>query len=92
MDIDVTHSVWPWIAEQAGWWRMQRGGDAKIPDLRRMSALCGICRKDVKEQMMMMRLDEIGEYYNNIKAKVVSRPTRPNKHEEGRTVCMYRWR
>ena len=40
----------------------------------------------------MMRLDEIGEYYNNIKAKVVSRPTRPNKHEEGRTVCMYRWR
>ena len=40
----------------------------------------------------MMRLDEIGEYYNNIKAKVVSRPTRPNKHEEDRTVCMYRWR
>ena len=37
------------------------GGDAKIPDLWRMSALLEICPKDVKEQMMMMRLDEIGE-------------------------------
>ena len=36
------------------------GGDAKIPDLRRMSALLEICPKDVKEQMLM-RLDKIGE-------------------------------
>ena len=35
------------------------GGDAKIPDLWRMSALLEICPKDVKEQMLM-RLDEIG--------------------------------
>ena len=42
------------------------GKDAKIRDLWRMSALLGICPKDVKEQMMMMRLDENGENYENL--------------------------
>ena len=32
------------------------GKDAKIPDVRRRSALLEICAKDVQEQMMM-RLD-----------------------------------
>ena len=44
------------------------GGDAKISDLWRMSALLEICPNDVKEQMLM-RLDEIAENYENIKAK-----------------------
>ena len=35
-------------------------GDAKIPDLWRMSVLLEICPNDEKEQMMT-RLDEIGE-------------------------------
>ena len=48
------------------------GKDAKIRDLWRMSALLDICPKDVKEQMMMMRLDENGENYENMLAKVVS--------------------
>ena len=55
------------------------GGDAKIPDLRRMSALLEICPKDVKEQMLM-RLDKIGENYESFKAKVISYTT--NKAEE----------
>ena len=46
------------------------GGDAKIPDWWRMSALLEIRPKDVKEQMTM-RLDEIGENYENLMAKVV---------------------
>ena len=46
------------------------GGSAEIPDLRRMSALLEICPKDLKKQMMM-RLDEIGENQENLKAKVV---------------------
>ena len=36
------------------------GGDAKIPDLCRRSALLEMYPKDVKDQMLM-RLDEIGE-------------------------------
>ena len=36
-----------------------------------MSSLLGICPKEVKEQMRM-RLDEIGENYETLKAKVVS--------------------
>ena len=50
------------------------GGDAKIPDLWRTSALLEICPKDVKEQMVM-RLDEIGENYENLEAKVASYTT-----------------
>ena len=55
------------------------GGDAKIPDLWRMSALLEICPNDVKE---LMRLDEIGENYANLKAKVISYTT--NKAEQAR--------
>ena len=65
----------------------------KVPDLRRMSALLEIRPpKDVKEQMMT-RLDENGENYENIKAKVWcrTRPTRPSKHEEGRKRRKCRW-
>ena len=57
------------------------GGDAKIFELLRMSALLEICPKDVKEQMLM-RLDEIGENYENLKAKVVSYTS--NKAEQSR--------
>ena len=57
------------------------GGDGRIPDLSRMSALLEICPKDVKEQMMM-RLDEIGDKYENLKAEVVSYTT--NKTEQAR--------
>ena len=57
------------------------GGDAKILDLRRMSAPLAISPKDVKEQMMM-RLDEIGENFENLKATVVSYTT--NKTEQAR--------
>ena len=38
------------------------GGDAKTPDLWRVWALLEICPKHVEEHMMM-RLDEIGENY-----------------------------
>ena len=57
------------------------GGDAKIPDLWRMSALLEICPRDVKEQMLM-RLDEIGENCLNLKAKVIIYTT--NKAEQTR--------
>ena len=57
------------------------GGDPKIPDLWRMSALLEVCPKDVKEQMMM-RLDGIGENYENLKAMAVSYET--NKTEQAR--------
>ena len=62
------------------------GKDAKIPDLWRMSALLEICPKDVKEQMMMMRLDEIGE---NLKAKVVSYTTNKTEQTRGGQKEMY---
>ena len=68
------------------------GGDAKLPDLWRMSALLELCPRDVKEQMMM-RLDGIGENYENLKARVVSYTTkRLSKREEDRHICMCRWR
>ena len=57
------------------------GGDSWTPDLWRMSAVFEICPKDVKEQMMM-RLDEIGENCENLKARVVSYTT--NKTEQAR--------
>ena len=50
-----------------------------------MSALLEICPKDVKEQMMM-RVDEIGENHENLKAKV-SYTT--NKTEQTRGEKMY---
>ena len=55
--------------------------DAKIFDLWRMSALLEICPKDVREQMML-RLDEIGDNNENLKAKVMSYTT--NKTEQTR--------
>ena len=57
------------------------GNDVKIQNLKRMSALLEIRPKDVKEQMMM-RFDEIGENYGNLKAKAVSHTT--NKTEQTR--------
>ena len=42
-------------------------GDATIPDLWRMSALLDMCPEDVNGQMLM-RLDEIGENYENLKS------------------------
>ena len=57
------------------------GGDAKIPDLWRMSGPLESCPKDVKEQMMI-GLDDIRENYENLKAKVVSHTT--NKTEQAR--------
>ena len=47
------------------------GEGAKILDLWRMSALLEICPKDVKKQMLL-RLDEVGENHENLKAKVIS--------------------
>ena len=70
------------------------GKDVKIPDLWRISALLEICPRDVKEQMLM-RLDEVGENYDNFKAKVVSYTTNKTeqKHKEGtkRRKCRWRW-
>ena len=57
------------------------GEGAKIPDLWRMSALLEICPKDVKEQMLL-RLDEVGENYVNLKVKVISYTS--NKAEQSR--------
>ena len=56
-------------------------GGAKIPVLRRMSALLAKCLKDAKDQML--RMDEIGENCENLKTKVV--PYWSNK-AEGRAV------
>ena len=47
------------------------GGDAKIPDLWKMSALPEICPTDGKEQVLM-RLDEIGEGHANFQLKAIS--------------------
>ena len=57
------------------------GVGAKIPDLWSMSALVEICPKDVKEQMLL-RLDEVGENYENLKVKVISYTS--NKAEQSR--------
>ena len=58
------------------------GDGAKIPHLRRMSALLEICPKDVEEQMLS-RLDEVGEIYENLKVKVISYTS--NKAEQSRS-------
>jgi len=65
------------------WKRMmaELGVDAKIPDLWRMSALLEICPKELKDQMLI-RLDEIGENYEALKAKVICYAT--NKVEQFR--------
>ena len=57
------------------------GEGAKIPDLWRMSALLEICPKDVKEDILL-RLDEVGENYENLKVKVISYTS--NKAEQSR--------
>ena len=57
------------------------GECAKIPNLWRMSALLEICPKDVKEQMLL-RLDEVGENYENLMVKVISYTS--NKAEQSR--------
>ena len=67
------------------------GEGAKISDQWRMTALLEICPKDVKEQMLL-RLDEVGENYENLKVKVISYTS--NKAEtvarsEGNSEC--RW-
>ena len=46
--------------------RKSSEGGAKIPDLCSMSAMPDTCPKGVKDQMLM-RLDEIGEHYENLK-------------------------
>ena len=60
------------------------GKGAKMPGQRRKSALLDICPTYVSEQMMMVmfKLDEIGEIYENLKAKVVSYTA--NKTEQTR--------
>ena len=57
------------------------GGDVKTPDLWRMPAFVEMCPKNVNGQMMM-RLDEIGENYENLKANVV--PCMTNRTEQAR--------
>ena len=64
------------------------GKDAKIPDMCRMSALLVISPEDVKEQMMM-RLDEIGENYESLTAKVASHTTNKNEQKRGVQKEMY---
>ena len=56
--------------------------DASITDLWRMSGLLEIRPKEVKEQMKM-RLDEIGENYETLRAKVVSYTTNEAEHNRG---------
>ena len=43
----------------------------EIPDLWNFSALLDMCLKEVKYQILM-RLDEIGKNYENLKAEVIS--------------------
>ena len=65
------------------WRRMlaELGPEVRIPELWRMSALLEICPKGVQEQMML-RLDEIGESYEILKAKIISYVT--NRVEQGK--------
>ena len=57
-------------AREEEWKNMKTelAGGAKIPDLD-MSAWPEVCLKDVKDQMLI-RLNEIGEDYENLKTKV----------------------
>ena len=68
------------------------GEGAKIPDLWRMSAFAGdFVQRDVKEQMLL-RLDEVGENYENLKVKVISYTSNKGRtvaESEGKQLC--RW-
>ena len=62
------------IMEWEGKWRRmmaELGPDIRIPDLWRMSALLEICPKGVKDAIEL-RLDEIGEDYSKMRAKVMA--------------------
>ena len=80
---DVSQVRWAIMQWEEKWKVMmsELGEVAKIPDLWRMSALLEICPKNVKEQMLLM-LDEAGENYENLKAKVISYTS--NKAEQTR--------
>ena len=67
--------------EKCGVMMSELGEGVKIPDLWRTSALLEICPKDVKEQTLL-RLDEVGENYENLKVKVISHTS--NKAEQAR--------
>ena len=76
---DVGAMILEW---EGRWKRMmaELGPDAKIPDLWRMSALLEICPRGVREAIEL-RLDEIGEDYANMKAKIIAYVT--NRVEGG---------
>ena len=57
------------------------GIEAKIPELWKMSALLEICPKEVREQMLL-KMDDIGENYEQMKNKIMSYTT--NKIEQTR--------
>ena len=50
------------------------GGDTKITDLWRMSALLVICLKGVRVQMLLL-LAQLGAYYQTLKAQRISYST-----------------
>ena len=77
---EVAGAVLEW---EERWKRMmgEIGHETKIPDLWKMSALLEICPKSIQEQMMM-RMDEIGEDYERLKAKILGYVT--NKVEQGK--------
>ena len=77
---DVAVAVLEW---EEKWKRMmgEIGHEAKIPDLWKMSALLEICPKNIQEQMML-RMDEIDEDYEKLKAKILGYVT--NKVEQVR--------
>ena len=56
------------------------GPEVKIPDLWRMSAFLEICPRGVREAIEL-RLDEVGEDYPKMKAKVLAYVT--NRVEGG---------
>ena len=58
------------------------GSEAKIPELWRMSALLEMCPREVKDQMLL-KLDDIGENYEQLKNKVISYTT--NRVEQNRS-------
>ena len=77
---DVAGAVLEW---EERWKRMMSevGHEARIPDLWKMSALLEICPKPIQDQMML-RMDEIGEDYERLKAKILGYVI--NKVEQGR--------
>ena len=65
------------------------GKEAKIPDLWRVPVLSEICPEEVKEQMKT-RLDEIGEYNENIRTKMMFDTFRTVKIVFFVCVCLFR--